>query len=429
MGKEATIGLSVILILLITFGVVLVRRLSGWTDPAATPSVAHEEEGSPKAADDAGFAEAKAEPPGAAPRTLRVLAAKPAASQMWTPSPATASQLAVVPDRQTDTERTSADMVSIPPPLVMPDPPTPVRADHRGGYGPERQQSESPPVGPLRPVGAAVAAAGRELYGPFRSPVDQSATAEATQVAPTRERLRSLGPPLRMPRESGTQAYDAYQGPSAYSSDYPARSQTRAWRETSPHGSYPMQAQRAQPSPFPEEDSRFERPYAGQDLRNAEGDYEVQPNDSYWVISQKLYGSGAYFKALAEHNRSKVPREDRLDVGEVISAPSVVELEKAYPGLCPKPSRREAVRRRASLVSTRTPYVAGRVYVVEEGDTLFDIARYELGKASRWDEIYRLNRDLVGDDPHYISAGMQLVLPDDQPSDRVTRRPGSTYQP
>ena len=51
------------------------------------------------------------------------------------------------------------------------------------------------------------------------------------------------------------------------------------------------------------------------------------------------------------------------------------------------------------------------VYVVEEGDTLFDIARYELGKASRWADIYNLNRDVLGKDYNYLTPGMQLVLP------------------
>jgi hypothetical protein len=52
-----------------------------------------------------------------------------------------------------------------------------------------------------------------------------------------------------------------------------------------------------------------------------------------------------------------------------------------------------------------------------------------LGKASRWVEIYQLNRDLVGDDPGYISSGMQLVVPEDEPAARVTQRPRPLYRP
>ena len=59
-------------------------------------------------------------------------------------------------------------------------------------------------------------------------------------------------------------------------------------------------------------------------------------------------------------------------------------------------------------------------------------ARYELGKASRWPEIQALNRDVVGNDPNYLTPGLQLVLPDDdtRPVENVTQRPGTgTYRP
>ena len=92
-----------------------------------------------------------------------------------------------------------------------------------------------------------------------------------------------------------------------------------------------------------------------QNRLRTDGTYEVQPNDSYWTISERVYGSGAYFRALAEQNRGKAARPDRLPPGLVISTPPVAQLEKDYPDLCPRPNRRDAVRERAagaaSLVS------------------------------------------------------------------------------
>ncbi len=164
-----------------------------------------------------------------------------------------------------------------------------------------------------------------------------------------------------------------------------------------------------------------------------DGTYEVQPNDSYWTISERVYGSGAYFRALAEQNRGKAARPDRLPPGLVISTPPVAQLEKDYPDLCPRPSRRESVRNRAdqrsasgfsgaaALASTAG---GGRTYVVQEGDTLSSIARNELGKVSRWAEIYQLNREALGRDYDYLTPGMRLALPlRDSPSgDRTARR-------
>jgi nucleoid-associated protein YgaU len=150
--------------------------------------------------------------------------------------------------------------------------------------------------------------------------------------------------------------------------------------------------------------------------RRPDGTYVVQPNDNYWTISQRLFGTGAYFQALAQHNRSRYPRDDKLQAGDVIVAPTAAELEKLYPELCPTPTHRQAIDTRARTANATTPGGAGRIYVVQEGDTLYDIARYELGKASRWGEIYELNKDRLGKQFDYLSPGMQLVLPEGGPT-------------
>ena len=55
--------------------------------------------------------------------------------------------------------------------------------------------------------------------------------------------------------------------------------------------------------------------------------------------------------------------------------------------------------------------VPGRTYTVEPGETLFDVARYELGNAARWTELYELNRETLGSDLDLLSAGTKLTLP------------------
>jgi nucleoid-associated protein YgaU len=155
-----------------------------------------------------------------------------------------------------------------------------------------------------------------------------------------------------------------------------------------------------------------------------DGMYEVQPNDSYWTISERVYGSGAYFRALAEQNRGRAARPDRLQPGLLISTPPIAKLEKDYPDFCPRPSRRDTVRERAASIGMVSTAGGGRTYIVQEGDTLSSIARSELGKVSRWPDIYQLNRQALGKDWDYLTPGMRLVLPirDTQPGDRTTRR-------
>jgi nucleoid-associated protein YgaU len=152
------------------------------------------------------------------------------------------------------------------------------------------------------------------------------------------------------------------------------------------------------------------------------GKYTVQPNDSLWIVSEKVYGTGRYFKAIYEHNRTRLPHADRLTVGTVIAVPPVTVLEQKYPALCPKQRKSAMVKPRTIEASTRHRAAGSNVYVVEEGDTLFDIARYELGKASRWAEIYELNRDALGEDFDYLQPGTELSMPPrSQERDSVTR--------
>ena len=52
------------------------------------------------------------------------------------------------------------------------------------------------------------------------------------------------------------------------------------------------------------------------------------------------------------------------------------------------------------------------VYKVKSGDTLSRIAQTQLGKTSRWNEIWELNKGRIAD-PNLIEIGWELVLPKD----------------
>jgi nucleoid-associated protein YgaU len=53
-------------------------------------------------------------------------------------------------------------------------------------------------------------------------------------------------------------------------------------------------------------------------------------------------------------------------------------------------------------------------YTVQPGDNLWDIAKSKLGDGFKWQEIYNLNKDLVGVNPDLIQPGTTLHLPTDQ---------------
>ncbi len=157
------------------------------------------------------------------------------------------------------------------------------------------------------------------------------------------------------------------------------------------------------------------------------GQYVVQPNDNYWTISEKVYGAGGYFKAIFEHNRRQHPFAERLQVGETLLTPDVATLQRDYPDLCPKPGHAAAPQRIIPASARLRP--GTKVYVVEEGDTLFEIARHQLGKPSRWGEIYQLNREVLGSDFDYLKPGTELVIPTtDTRPDPIARQPNGTAE-
>lgn len=455
MGKEAKIGLAVILILLITFGVVLARRLTGSDDASDKTSTEAKAKGTAGAKQAAGGKGQKSGPSPAARKGPTVVAAKNVSNKSKKAPQSAAGRSNAVSDRNRPGQPLRPGQAKLTPPFPMPRPPGQAAA----------AVGRQPGGGGQSALAAQNRAAGQR-HDPFQTGPSQIAAGSAAhgfppQISPGPGRSGLGARAVQRPAAGQTSLRVGVAQPGQnLGAGQPALGQRAGQLGAGGHGrngltwqgsagssvaQSPLYRQASRPadsnfsrlSPIPgrtsaaDNFSGFPSPPASDQFRRQSGAYQVQPNDSYWVISERLYGTGAYFKALAEHNRHKVPREDQLEVGDVISAPDLAELEQTYPGLCPKASRREVLRNRATAVAGRRSYIGGRTYTVQEGDNLFDIARYELGKASRWPEIHQLNRDVLGDDYDLVTPGLELILPDDgRPADNVTQRPGaaSIYQ-
>lgn len=53
---------------------------------------------------------------------------------------------------------------------------------------------------------------------------------------------------------------------------------------------------------------------------------------------------------------------------------------------------------------------APKTYTVQKGDSLWNIAKKQLGNGNRWSEIYELNKEKIKDASHIV-AGQVLVMP------------------
>jgi nucleoid-associated protein YgaU len=156
--------------------------------------------------------------------------------------------------------------------------------------------------------------------------------------------------------------------------------------------------------------------------------YNVEPNDNYWTISRKKYGTGRYFMALSQHNLQVIPDPKRMKPGVTIATPSTDILDKSYPTLIPKAAPSDsppmsgaagtstATRRTNAAASDEAGFFVSTdgtpMYRVGIEDTLSDIAKQHLGRSTRWVQIFEMNRDTLTDG-NTLKVGTLLRLPGD----------------
>jgi nucleoid-associated protein YgaU len=313
MSKEAKIGLSVILSLLVLLGGVVVWKLKSGTAPAVAQGNGNAKEKSPAESKSKAGAASKSESPRDAkesPKVLNSTAGQPPERENGR------DLFSDISEYRRQRQATGEAAAIPPPPARTPDPAATEMPDPNDRYSLNRRYSAVPNSDPMGPPSAAAAAA---------------------------ETVDSGG--LKRGGSFGNRSAEGYR-----LQDNPLAT-----------GNVPADVDRSAPAP-----NYRENPLAGHDA------YDRGPNASR--------------------------------IGD-----------KREPGEAP-PNRNATLASAQHLRGTRS-------YTAVEGDTLFDIARCELGKASRWVEIYELNQSVLGMDIDNLVPGTELALPQDAAPDPVTRRP------
>ena len=144
--------------------------------------------------------------------------------------------------------------------------------------------------------------------------------------------------------------------------------------------------------------------------------YVVQPQDNFWTISRKKYGTSRYFQALAEVNKSRIPDPSRMRPGMKVSTPPAELLEERYGQFMPPGTRVQVTAAEETAKTAPSGFVVNpdgtAKYITSEHDTLSSIAARHLGRSSRWIQIYEMNRDKLPN-PNQLKVGTELVLPGD----------------
>jgi nucleoid-associated protein YgaU len=153
--------------------------------------------------------------------------------------------------------------------------------------------------------------------------------------------------------------------------------------------------------------------------------YTVQNGDTYWTISRSQYGTAGYFSALAQYNVDRIPDPKRMRPGMKVVVPPAAALHTRYPKLCGNGTHTVA-HQNTEPAGFFVGADGSPKYRIGETDTLSDIAHAHLGRASRWVQIYELNRVQLPR-PETLRIGTVLDLPRDASSVRLVRTAG-TYR-
>jgi nucleoid-associated protein YgaU len=446
MGKEAKVGIVVVGVLAGALIGLAVKRFVLTAAPAShgpDPSVA---------------AQPKPLPPEASPTVVAAQQSDPALdpnSRLWDSSPADSNggmpRDSFLP-AETDPNARYAQQDE-PQPI---EPQEPVPSDGNpfaGPVTPEAQPTEQPLAPQQTPSLEARRPSGRSTRNPLRQLSAEEAEGEAADAVQFPENNGTYDDPFpevnpatdaEMPAEAEPPAAAPAADEAAIDLPAPAGEPAPAADPFSRAASQPAEVAGAPADRYqnsfdePQPAAEYQPPVADnqaqpaaraplEPTRPADGRYTVEPNDSLWKVAEKVYGDGRYFKAIGEHNRARLAHPDQLSAGEVLDVPPTEILQQRYPSLCPKQRRSVMVDPRTRPAAAQEPVSRGESYIVAEGDTLFDIARYELGKASRWGEIYELNREKLGEDFDFLQLGLELRMPPRDPA-ATARQPADRYQ-
>lgn len=147
-------------------------------------------------------------------------------------------------------------------------------------------------------------------------------------------------------------------------------------------------------------DSAYDAAFAGAAYADASvpTEAEIRPGDSFWLISERVYGSGAYFKALYRFHEASIAEPDRLPAGRTLEIPPLETLRELFPEDVPSDT-------------TSTDVARLRSYRTKVGDTALSVAQSQLGDASRWTEVFRLNQRAVSAPDAPLPEHYELKLP------------------
>jgi nucleoid-associated protein YgaU len=134
-------------------------------------------------------------------------------------------------------------------------------------------------------------------------------------------------------------------------------------------------------------------------------EHVVKSGESFYTIARAAYGDSKHYKELQAANSNVDP--SKLRPGMTIKIPPVSSLTTASEAKSSKATHTGSTTA-SHTASTKSD---GKTYTVQSGDSLYKIARELYGNGAKVDDIYALNRDVIGNDSTKLKIGEVLKLP------------------
>jgi len=144
--------------------------------------------------------------------------------------------------------------------------------------------------------------------------------------------------------------------------------------------------------------------------------YVVSEGDNLADIAKMFYGDIEGNKQVSitrifQANRNQLKSPDEIYVGQKLVVPSPTAKEEADPGFSSTLFEKvKSIGKKHLFNNNNGKTNQSKYYVVQEGDNLWRIAAKQLGDGSRYEEISKLNSDIL-ENKDSLVVGMQLRMP------------------
>jgi nucleoid-associated protein YgaU len=145
--------------------------------------------------------------------------------------------------------------------------------------------------------------------------------------------------------------------------------------------------------------------------------YTWQENDTFRGIANTYYGDWTRLTLLrrANEGRKNVQPGEKIlvpvfDLDAPIGAAPVASGTGAQKSGPPAADANAKKNTKSAKPSAPVASGGGKIHVVKEGESLWKIAKAELGNGAHWEKIYQANKDVMKS-PEALKTGMKLKIP------------------